>query len=77
MADNIKVPRRSGTSRVEKALKSASKDGKWFRILDMGFTVAEQTARGYNVPGGSWEFGYTHETRHGELGSVLWVRWVG
>lgn len=42
----------------------------------MGFTTAEQTARGYNVPGGAWEFGYTHESADGEMVSVLWVRWT-
>lgn len=73
----IKVPRRDKGSRVEKALNKANKDGTWQRLLEMGFTVAEQTARGYNVPGGQWEFGYTHETnKDNELISVLWARWM-
>lgn len=75
--DKIKVPRRDRGSRVERALVNAPKDGNWHRLLEMGFTVAEQTARGYNVTGGQWEFGYTHETdSNGELISILWVRWL-
>lgn len=73
--DKIKVPSRTSTSRVEKALKNIPLDGQWHELLEMGFTVAEQTARGYNVPGGSLEFGYTHRNNAaGELISVLWVR---
>jgi hypothetical protein len=75
--DKIKVPRRKADSRVERAIGSASRDGSWHRLLEMGFTSAEQTARGYNVPGGVWEFGYTHENKDGELISVLWGRFVG
>lgn len=73
--DKIKVPNRSRDSRVEKALKRVPQDGDWHELLEMGFTVAEQTARGYNVPGGTLEFGYTHRNnKAGELISVLWVR---
>lgn len=72
--DKIKVPQRKHDSRVEKALVAANRDGTWQRLLTMGFTTAEQTARGYNVPGGNWEFGYTHENKDGELVSVLWGR---
>lgn len=75
--DKIKIPQRKSDSRVEKALAVAPKDGTWSRLLTMGFTSAEQTARGYNVPGGNWEFGYTHETKGTDLVSVLWGRYVG
>lgn len=75
--DKIKVPQRKADSRVEKALAVAVKDHEWHRLLNMGFTSAEQTARGYNVPGGTWEFGYTHENKDGELISVLWARYAG
>jgi hypothetical protein len=78
MQQEPKIPRRDGRSRVEKALKNVPQDGTWHKILTMGFTVAEQTARGYNVPGGQWDFGYTHETNDAnELVSVLWVKWNG
>lgn len=77
-ADKIKVPMRAHNSRIEKALAKVDKDGEWHRLIDMGFTSAEQTARGYNVPGGQWQFGYTHDrTEAGELISVLWVKWDG
>jgi hypothetical protein len=76
MDKQIKIPGRSGTSRVERALKKVPRDNDWHRVLEMAFTVAEQTARAYNVTGGEWEWGYTHETRDGELGSVLWARSV-
>lgn len=75
--DKIKVPHRKADSRVEKAIGLAKRDGTWQRLLEMGFTSAEQTARGYNVPGGSWDFGYTHENKDGELISVLWGKYVG
>lgn len=76
--DKIKVPQRSHQSRVEKALAKVPRDGEWHRLLDMGFTSAEQTARGYNVPGGQWEFGYTHDRNdQDEMISVLWVKWNG
>lgn len=77
--DKIKVPKRQSGSRVEKALsQKALRDGEWHRLLEMGFTSAEQTARGYNIPDGQWEFGYTHETKpDGEMISVLWARWEG
>lgn len=75
--DKIKVPKRADKSRVERALVKVPKDGDWHRLLNMGFTSAEQTARGYNVPGGDWEFGYTHEAdTDGEMISVLWARWA-
>lgn len=74
--DKIKVPRRAGnSSRIEKALTKVPKDGEWHRMLDMGFTSAEQTARGLNV-GGQWEFGYTHDQKDGDMISVLWGRWA-
>lgn len=73
--DRIKVPMRQKNSRVEKALAKVPRDGDWHRILEMGFTSAEQTARGYNIPDSVWEFGYTHEAKDGDMISVLWVRW--
>lgn len=72
--DKIKVPLRQNNSRVERALHKVPEDGEWHRLLTMGFTSAEQTARGYNVPGGKWEFGYTQEPVDGNLVSVLWAR---
>lgn len=77
----IKIPARSSSSKVERALKKASRDGAWaILIRDMGMTSAEQTARAYNVPGGQWEHGYTHDQHSdgsGELVSTLWARWIG
>lgn len=76
--DKIKVPMRQHNSRIERALAKVDRDGDWHNILEMGFTSAEQTARGYNVPGGKWEFGYTHgQSDSGEIVSLLWVKWVG
>lgn len=79
--DKIKVPSRSPSSKVEKAIRKAPQDGAWHTlILNMGMTSAEQTARAYNVPGGKWEFGYTldsHTDGSGELVSTLWARWIG
>lgn len=75
-ADKIKYPARATNSRVEKALAKIPRDGAPHRLLEMGFTSAEQTARGYNVPGGQWAFGYTHETKDGDMISVLWTKWV-
>lgn len=72
----IKVPKRSGDSRIEKALATVPQDKQWHRILEMGFTSAEQTARGYNSPWAPWEFGYHHETKDGVVISVLSVRHV-
>lgn len=73
----IKWPGRADTSKVEKALKLVPKDGQPHRMLTMGFTVAEQTARSYNVDGGRWALGYTHEHNdQGDLVSVLWAKWV-
>lgn len=75
--DKIKVPKRQSNSRVERALVKVSRDGEWHRILDMGFTSAEQTARGYNIPDGQWSYGYTHElNKDGDMVSILWVKWV-
>lgn len=74
----IKVPQRAANSRVERALAKVPQDGQWHKLLDMGFTTAEQTARGYNVPGGKWEFGYTHDRNAGgDMISVLWAKWIG
>ena len=77
--DKIKVPSRASGSRVDRALAKVPRDGDRHKLLTMGFTVAEQTARGYNVPGGQWSFGYTHDNDpvSNELISVLWVRWNG
>ena len=79
--DRIKVPERSKHSHVEKALAKASRDGKWHKLLtDMGMTSAEQTARGYNVTGAKWVFGYTLDSNSdgsGDIVSTLWVRYQG
>lgn len=76
--DKIKWPGRAHGSKVEKALAKVARDGQPHRLLTMGLTVAEQTARGYNVPGGQWLFGYTLEhDANGQLVSVLWVKWDG
>lgn len=72
----IKVPKRSDISRIERALVHVPQDGKWHRLFTMGFTTAEQTARGYNSPWSPWEFGYHHETKDNEVVSVLSVRHV-
>lgn len=74
---DIKVPRHSDHSKVEKALAIASTDGQWHKILTMGMSTAEQTARAYNVPGGQWELGYTHGADGQKPISHLWVRWIG
>lgn len=73
----IKVPRRSSRSRIERLLAKTVQDGTWYKLLTMGQTTAEQIARSYNVPGASWEFGYTQGSEKGEIVSYLWVRWVG
>jgi hypothetical protein len=79
--DRIKVPDRSKHSHVEKALAKAPRDGSWHILIqDMGMTSAEQTARGYNVTGAKWQFGYTldnHSDGSSEIVSTLWVRYVG
>lgn len=67
---DIKVPRHSPHSKVEQALKSVPHDGNWHKILDMGASTAEQTARAYNVEGASWILGYTNE----DGGSALWAK---
>lgn len=74
--DKIKVPRRASNSRVEKALAKTPRDGEWHRLLEMGLTSAEQTARGFNVPNGQWLFGYTLESKGAEVVSVLWGKWT-
>ena len=75
--DKIKVPRRAGnSSRIDKALTKVPRDGEWHKMLEMGFTSAEQTARGLNCGEQYWEFGYTHDTKDGEMISVLWGRWT-
>lgn len=73
----IKYPGRSG--KLNDTLSRVPRDGQPHRIATMAFTVAEQTARGYNVLGGEWQFGYTHETDQdtGKLVSVLWARHNG
>ena len=75
---DIKWPGRAPGSKVEKALANTPQDGKPHRLLTMGLTVAEQTARSYNVEGGRWVFGYTIEPNDkGELSSVLWAKYDG
>lgn len=78
--DRIKVPSRSASSKVEKAIRKVPTDGAWHIVIqNMGMTSAEQTARAYNVPGGQWEWGYTldnHTDGSGELVSTLWARSV-
>lgn len=77
----IKVPSRSSSSKVEKAINRAPRDGDWHVLLrDMGLSSAEQTARSYNVVGGLWLLGYTldsHSDGSGELVSTLWIKSVG
>lgn len=76
--DKIKVPKRATNSRVEKAISKTPRDGQWHRLLTMGLTSAEQTARGYNVPDGLWLYGYTLENNaDGEVISVLWGKYDG
>lgn len=75
---DIKVPRHSGHSKVEKKLGVTPHDGAWHRLVEMGPSSAEQTARAYNVEGASWELGYTVEANpQADIVSVLWARWVG
>lgn len=75
--NDVKVPRHSKHSKVERALANVLPDGKWHKILTMGLTSAEQTARAYNVPGAKWEMGYTHGSEGDDVVSYLWARWVG
>jgi hypothetical protein len=75
--DQIKVPRHSPHSRVERGLKKTPQDGAWHQIAQMGLSSAEQTARAYNVPGGRWELGYTLGVDGGVEVSYLWAKWVG
>lgn len=71
----IKIPTRSTWSRVEKALTKTPHDNQWHKILEMGLSSAEQTARSYNVEGGNWTLGYTHGTNtQGEVCSYLWAK---
>ncbi len=72
---DIKYPQRKDRSKVERALDGIPQDGQPHRLFEMGFTSAEQTARGLNAPGSTWDFGYTHETKDGVLISVLWARY--
>lgn len=72
---DIKVPLRKGGSKVEKALKAIPHDGEFHRLFEMGWTSAEQTARGLNAPGSPWVFGYTHEGQGGNVVSVLWAKY--
>jgi len=74
--NRIKVPGRASNSKVDKKLATVPRDGQWHELLEMGETTAEQTARSYNVPGGNFEFGYSVESKDGELVSILWVRSV-
>lgn len=74
---DIKVPRHSPHSKVEKALKITPMDGNWHKILTMGQTSAEQTARAYNVPGANWQLGYDHGYEDGDIVSYLYAKWVG
>lgn len=72
-----KVPRRSKTSRVERALAKTPRDGNQHRLLVMGATTAEQIARSYNVEGASWELAWSPGVEKGEIVSYLFARWVG
>lgn len=75
---DIKWPRHSSHSKVEKALKNTPRDGAVHQIAEMGPSSAEQTARAYNVPGASWLLGYTAGVNgSGEIVSYLWAKWVG
>jgi hypothetical protein len=73
----IKVPRRSATSKIGRAIGKAPKDGTWHKLAVMGPTTAEQTARSYNFDDSSWEFGWSQGVEKSEIVSFLWVRWVG
>lgn len=68
--NDIKIPRHSHHSKVEKALATTPWDGEWHQLLEMGPSSAEQTARAYNVDGASWILGYTNT----EDGSILWAK---
>ena len=77
-ANEIKYPRHSPHSKVERALRGIAKDGQPHRLLEMGQSTAEQTARSYNVEGASWELGYRLEAgSDGTPVSVLYARWIG
>lgn len=78
--DQIKVPQKDTRrgARVHAALLTTSRDGDWHKILEMGFSTAEQTARAWNGPNEPWELGYTVGTgQDGSLVSYLWARWTG
>lgn len=75
---DIKWPKHSPHSRVERALVKTPQDGAVHLIATMGPSSAEQTARSYNVPGGRWVLGYsTGVSGDGDIESYLWAKWVG
>lgn len=75
---DIKWPKHSPHSKVEKALRSIPRDGDIHFVAEMGPSSAEQTARAYNVEGGSWLLGYTAGVNGGgDIVSYLWAKWVG
>jgi hypothetical protein len=74
---DIKWPRHSPHSKVEKALKTVPRDGDVHLVTIMGPSSAEQTARAYNVDGGNWLLGYTSGVEGQEIVSYLWAKWVG
>lgn len=75
---DIKWPKHSPHSKVEKALKATPRDGGVYQIAEMGPSSAEQTARAYNIDGGGWLLGYTAGVNgSGEIVSYLWAKWVG
>lgn len=75
--NEIKYPRHSPHSKVERALAKTAKDGQPHKLLEMAQSTAEQTARAYNVDGASWELGYRLEVGVDGPVSVLYARWVG
>ncbi len=73
----VKVPKRSSSSQIEKALKGVPRDGVWHLVKEMSHTSSEQTARNLNNQFSPWEFGYVIEQdKSGELVSYLYVRSV-
>lgn len=74
---DIKWPRHSPHSKVEKALKNTPRDGNVHYVTVMGPSSAEQTARAYNVDGSRWLLGYTAGVENGDIVSYLWAKWVG
>lgn len=78
--DQIKVPQKDTRrgARVHAALLTTAKDGEWHKLLEMGFSTAEQTARAWNGPYNPWELGYTVGAKaDGTMVSYLWGRWIG